>query len=175
MDCEYILQKRGVEFAQQVLRENPNLPHPVVRREGEITNFSSTNNNIPSVSLSNSASERENEDFVPSDPPSGVCVIPEPNWERRDIKIPGVGIETTYRAPGIEIVNGPTNQRTIQRTVHRRDSKSSLVLNNRVRQTMQSSRTSQAQEMGFSSETIERVLLREGYEMPVKFTFLVRH
>ncbi|XP_076824226.1 baculoviral IAP repeat-containing protein 7-like [Clavelina lepadiformis] len=159
-NCEYILQKRGIQFVQQVLRENPNLPHPVVRREGEITNFSSTNNNTPSVSLSTSASERENEDFVPCNPPSGVCIIPEPNWERRDINIPGVGIETIYRAPGIEIVNGPTNQRTIQRTVHRRDSRSSLVLNNRVRQAMQSSLTSQAQAMGFSRETIERVLLR---------------
>ncbi|XP_076825429.1 baculoviral IAP repeat-containing protein 7-like [Clavelina lepadiformis] len=159
-NCEYILQQKGVEFVQQVLQENPNLPQPMFIREVETLNFTSVYDNTPSVSLSTSASERENEDFVPCNPPSGVCIIPEPNWERRDINIPRVGIKTIYRAPGIKIVNGPTKQRPIQRTVHRRDSRSSLFLNNRVRQAMQSSVTSQAQEMGFSRETIESVLLR---------------
>jgi len=90
--CEYLIQRRGLDYIQQVQRRRSHIRRrDVSRQTRQVIAGNQPRTNIRSQSTS----------FEPSSPPPDFQVFPPVSWEREDRWDPQGGHRVTYRAPGI--------------------------------------------------------------------------
>jgi len=149
--CEYLIQRRGLDYIQQVQRSRSDIRRrDVSRQTRQVIAGNQPRTNIRSQSTS----------FEPSTPPPDFQVFPPVSWEREERWDPQGGHRVTYRAPGINFTTTRPGQpqEIVNSTI------SGALVNTRRRMTideaMRSTMVERARSMEFPEEDIREVVER---------------